>query len=160
MTDVENAVDGVDAVFVCLGHREDSPADLIQSTVKNVLDAMKKLKVHRLIVLAHAAINDYGDKNTISRKLLKTMKGASDKAVLADLEKTSGLLETEGGTIDWIVVRPPKLTSDPIEAKGKYKTGKLDLGPTDKISRADVAHFLLSCVTDDTFIRKRPMVSY
>lgn len=133
---------------------------MIRSSVKHVLDAMKKHKVLRVVVLAAAGINDFGDKQTMSRRLLKGLNGTFEKVTIADLENASTLLETEGGTIDWIMVRPPRLVSDPIEAKGKYKTGKLDLGPTDKISRADVAHFMLTQVSDDTFIRKRPMVSY
>jgi hypothetical protein len=62
--------------------------------------------------------------------------------------------------LDWIIVRPAALTSGP--RAGVYRSG---FGTTDqaiggKIARADVADFLLKQLTDDTYLRKTPGLSY
>jgi hypothetical protein len=61
--------------------------------------------------------------------------------------------------LDWIIVRPAKLTDGP--RKGEYQVSEpLLIGPGAKISRADVADFLLKQVSDDTFLHKVPRLKY
>ena len=62
--------------------------------------------------------------------------------------------------IDWIIVRPGAFTNGP--ATGAYKHG---FPPTEKklnfkISRADVAGFMLQQLTGDTYLRQSPGLSY
>jgi putative NADH-flavin reductase len=61
--------------------------------------------------------------------------------------------------LDWIIVRPARLTDGP--KRGEYKVGDpLLMGPGAKISRADVADFLLEQVNDDTYLHKVPRLKY
>ena len=62
--------------------------------------------------------------------------------------------------LDWIIVRPGALTN--FRARGKYRNGP-KVGNyvwTDCISRADVAHFMLNQLTDNTYLHKAPGVSW
>ena len=61
--------------------------------------------------------------------------------------------------LDWINVCPPWLPTGPHT--GVYRFG-IDLRPpvNAKISRADVADFMLKHVIDPTFVRKNPILYY
>ena len=60
--------------------------------------------------------------------------------------------------LDWTVVHPPSLTNGP--ATGEYRSGEaLKLKGVPKISRADVAHFMLSELADGTYSRQMALVS-
>jgi len=62
--------------------------------------------------------------------------------------------------LDWVIVRPAALTNGP--RRGVYRHG-MNIGHwffTAKISRADVADFMLKQLTDNTYLRKTPGVSY
>lgn len=61
--------------------------------------------------------------------------------------------------LEYVIVRPLALTDDP--KTGKYREGeKLELTPQSSISRADVADFMLKCLTDDKWLGKTVTISY
>lgn len=57
--------------------------------------------------------------------------------------------------LDWTIARPTGLTNDP--KTGIYKTGSSGRG---RISRADVADFILKVLADSGYIGKAPVISY
>ena len=76
----------------------------------------------------------------------------------ADHERQEAVVRTS--SLDWTIVRPPHLKDGP--RTGSYRHG---FPPTDRsirswISRADVADFMLNQLTDETYIRQAPGVSY
>jgi putative NADH-flavin reductase len=55
-------------------------------------------------------------------------------------------------SVDWVIVRPTILTNGP--ATGRYRVGTdLQVGLFPRISRADVADFMLRQIDDRTFLR-------
>ena len=60
--------------------------------------------------------------------------------------------------LDWVIVRPAKLTDEP--AKGEYRVYVGGSYTATKISREDVAAFMLAQLTDNTYVRKMPVISY
>ena len=60
--------------------------------------------------------------------------------------------------LDWVIVRPARLTDEP--AKGEYGVFLGGSYTAKTISRADVAAFMLAQLTDDTYVRKTPVISY
>jgi len=63
-------------------------------------------------------------------------------------------------SLEWVIVRPAALTNGP--RTGAYRSGfrPTDRSITAKISRADTADFMLKQLTDNTFLRKTPGLSY
>jgi len=60
--------------------------------------------------------------------------------------------------VDWVIVRPAMLTSD--EKRGVYRHGA-NIGSfcwTARISRADVADFMLNQLASDTYLKTAPGV--
>ena len=77
--------------------------------------------------------------------------------VYADHEAQEAVIKRSD--LDWIIVRPGAFTDGP--ATGAYKHG---FPPTEKniklkISRADVAGFMLQQLTDDAYLRQTPSLS-
>lgn len=60
--------------------------------------------------------------------------------------------------LDWVIVRGPRLTESP--RKGEYRVGTVGKNSGTRISRADLAEFMLGQLTTDTHLRQMPMVSY
>jgi len=60
---------------------------------------------------------------------------------------------------DWIIVRPGFLTNGPLT--GKYRAiTDLEGITAGKISRADVAHFVLSQIAEPTYKGQTPLLTY
>jgi len=78
--------------------------------------------------------------------------------VFADKEVQEKAMECSH--VDWVIVRPGALTNGP--KTGNYRAGfpVTDKSIQARISRADVADFMLKQLTDRTYIGKTPGVSY
>lgn len=60
--------------------------------------------------------------------------------------------------LEWVIVRGPRLTEG--EKKGRYRVGLVGKNSGTRISRADLAQFMLDQITDDAHLRRMPVVSY
>jgi putative NADH-flavin reductase len=60
--------------------------------------------------------------------------------------------------VDWTIVYPVTLTNGP--RTGHYRVGEhLELRGFPRVSRADVAHFLISQMSDTKYLRKGVLIS-
>ncbi|QEC74637.1 SDR family oxidoreductase [Mucilaginibacter ginsenosidivorax] len=79
------------------------------------------------------------------------------KHMYADLLKMEALVKASKA--DWTIIRPPQLTDGPLT--GNYRTAVNHfLKNALKISRADVAHFILAKLTDTTTYRGTVEIAY
>jgi hypothetical protein len=61
--------------------------------------------------------------------------------------------------LEWVIVRPGFLTNGPLT--GTYRVlVDLEGVVARKISRADVAHFILSEIKDKAYLSKTPLLTY
>ena len=141
---VRLAIAGADVVLSALGvdllHRDEPVAS---EGTRNIITAMKESGVPRLIVLSSFGIGDSQDRmNPTALVLMDKLLGPimSDKHDQEEEVRTSGL--------EWVIVRPVRLTRGPLTGVYRAASG-LRPGLAAKISRADVAHFMLDqCVRD------------
>jgi len=120
--------------------------------VKNIVDSMKKFGVTRLICLS-----DYGNGETRTRGLYARFLWLVIRAHLEDKEKMEAAVKSSG--LDWTIVRPTVLTDG--ARTGSYKVGpEIRIGLIPRVSRNDVADFLVEQLTDDSFIRSSPSISH
>jgi hypothetical protein len=59
--------------------------------------------------------------------------------------------------LDWTVVRVPRLTDEP--PRGDIRVGYVVKGAGIRVSRADLAAFMLRQLDDESFIRRAPAIS-
>ena len=114
---------------------------------------MEKHAVRRLVVVSVAGVavpQDQRGFNLID-KLIKVLL----RDIYADRENQLAVLESS--QLEWIAVRVPRLTDEP--ATGSVKAFFGNPSPRLKISRSDLAEFMLQQVTDDKWLRQAPIVS-
>src|SRR5690554_4377204 len=151
--EVEHAVKNHDAVFCALG---DGRAGKIRAEgTFNIINAMNKAEVKKLICLSTLGMGEsYGNLNFIWRHIMFGMllkRAFNDHKLQEEYIRNSNL--------DFTIVRPSALTDGAmtngykIDFDGKYK--KLNL----KISRADVADFMLRQLHSENYVRKAVSIS-
>jgi putative NADH-flavin reductase len=153
---VEEAVKGVDAVLMVLGHTKSSSKDILATSARTVVAAMKKHNVQRLITLTGAGVR-YPEKDEpkffdrVMGFLLKRMAGD----LLADSSEHVQMVRNSG--LDWTIVRVPVLTEG--AHTGQIKVGYVGKGVSARISRADVADFMLRVLENRSHLRDLPVIS-
>jgi putative NADH-flavin reductase len=151
---VEAAVAGQDAVLSALGTRSARPTTLFSESTHNLISAMDKHGVRRLICISGIGVGD--SKGHVGFLYDRIIRPFVVKNVYEDKERQEEAIKQSD--LDWVIVRPARLTDEP--AKGEYRVYLGGSYTATKISRADVAAFMLAQLTDDTYVRKTPVISY
>lgn len=148
---VEEVVRGQDAVISALGTNQNGPVSVCGDGVEVILAAMEKHGVRRLVVVsAHGAAESH------DRSLYVLVVWATVGNKMRDKERMEKLIRAS--SVDWTIVRPPALTEGP--RTGAYRTGTdLPIKLTSKISRADLADFLLREATGGSFVGRTPRIA-
>ena len=154
--DVEQAVVGSDTVLSALGHTKTSSKDVLTEGIKNIVAAMNKHGVRRLVSLTGAGVRDPKDEPKLVNRIIGSLLKLLQRDVLEDAIGHARVIEKSD--LDWVIVRAPVLSEG--EKKGEYRIGYVGKESGTRISRADVADFMLKQTTDDTYLPQAPMVSY
>ena len=153
---VHEAVADADAVLSALGHTKSSSKNVQAVGTENIVAAMEESGVRRLVSLTGAGVGDPRDEPKLFDKAITTLLKLLQKDVLEDAENHARVIESS--RLDWVIVRGPMLTEG--DKKGEYRVGYVGKNSGSRISRADVADFMLRQVEDDTYLGQKPMVSY
>jgi putative NADH-flavin reductase len=78
--------------------------------------------------------------------------------ILADKEEQERIIAAS--SLDWVIVRPTALTNGPRRKVYRVGSGIGHWFFPSRISRADVAAFMLEQLTDATYLRKTPGLAY
>lgn len=139
---VAEVVAGVDAVISALGTNEKGPVTVCSDGVRSMLGAMSVHRVRRLVV-----ISAHGAAESRDHSLYVLAVWASVAHKMRDKEGMEELIHA--ADVDATIVRPPALSTGPYT--GTYRTGPdLDIWLTSKVSRADLADYLLHEATTPT----------
>ncbi len=145
---------GHDAVLSTLGRGLSfSPQALMARSAANVIPVMERLGPRRLVWLsAYGVAPDYDGATGMTRLFFSTLL----RGIYAD--KSLGEAAVRGSGLEWTLVNPVMLTNDPPIAN--YRAIEELRGVSGaKIPRANVAAFMLKCVTDRGTISKRLIVA-
>ena len=157
---VAQAISGHGAVLTALGARSlKNESDLLEVASKNIVAGMRKAGVKRLIVLGAAgALKDAGKhQNPGTRWVLWLLK----RTLLKHAFRSSAAQEktvTASG-LDFTVALPPQLTNGPHLGNYRVSVDGLPKGGM-KISRADLADFMLRQLRDRTYVGQTPYMAY
>jgi putative NADH-flavin reductase len=117
---------------------------------------MEQRAVRRLVYLSFFGVRD--GRNQLSMLGRYLVAPLLMRNVVADDEAKEQMIRQS--TLDWVIVRPPRLTNG--APRRSYRSG-LDVRATaviPRISRADLAEFMLRQLSEDTYVRKMPAVMY
>ncbi|MFF2832311.1 NAD(P)-dependent oxidoreductase [Cellulosimicrobium cellulans] len=152
---VEEVVAGSDAVLSLFGQVKGSPRTLQTDGTRNVVQAMERRGVRRLVTLSGGGLRAEQDQPKAADKVIRFLLTTFAGHVLADAEGHLAVLEASD--LDWTVVRGPRLLESP--GSGSYRVGWVGVNASTQISRDDLAAFLLTQVDDDRYVRQMPFVS-
>jgi len=154
--DVKKVVKGADIVVSLFGHVKGSPSALQTDGTKNIIKAMQEFEVSRIISLSGGGLPfPEKDQPKFVDKLIRYIMKLAVPKVLNDAIAHAEILKKSDR--EWMIVRGPRLTND--EEKGTYKVGWVGVNASTKISRSDLAHFILKQVEDFEFNQQMPFVS-
>jgi len=156
---VERAVKGQDAVLSALGTKALKRNTTISDGTRNIITAMEKYGVKRFVFESSLTI---GDSKPQRRQLELLYKIIIFPLLLRNIFRDKEIQERYimQSTLDWVIVRPAVLTNGPQTGVYRSESSPTDTSIKGKISRADVADFMLKQLTDDTYVHKTPSSSY
>lgn len=153
---VEAAVRGQDAVVSALGHKRFfGPTRILSEGTRNVVHAMEAHRVQRLVCETALGIGDSAGRMGV----YYTFFVVPIILPFYFWDKTRQERLIAASHLSWVIVRPGALTNGP--KRGRYRHGHA-IGSflrTVRISRADVADFMLNQMTENTYLRAAPGVS-
>jgi putative NADH-flavin reductase len=148
---VRRAVQTADVVISVLGIRKKGATDVCAEGVRAILAAMVVQNKRRLIVLSA-----YGAGETraasLSARIIRWVLAAKMR------DKDSMEAMVRAADIDWTIVRPPALTNGPLSGATQAGVG-LKMGFFAKLSRADLAQFILLEATVGHYVKQAPTVA-
>lgn len=152
---IEAAVSGQDAVLCALGTKVIRKNTIQSDGTRNIVQAMQTQGVKRLVVETSLDVGD--SRGQLGFFFAHVIRATLLRNIFEDKELQERIVRESG--LDWIIVRPAMLTDGP--RTGRYRAG---FSASDKIarkvSRADVADFMLRQTTSNEFLRQTPGLSY
>ena len=148
------AVRGQDVVISALGRGMSLKSeDLMAQSMPAIVRAMESEGVRRLIFTSAYGVGvTWRDVPPLGKIVITVFL----RNLYAD--KVVGEAELQRSVLDWTLVYPVQLTNGP--RTGRYRFGeRLELHGLPRVSRADVADFILTQIEDRSFVRKGVIVS-
>lgn len=123
---------------------------------RNVAKAMQRLGVKRFVSESSLGVGD--SKGQLGFLYNYIIIPVLLRNIFADKEVQEKVIQESA--LEWVIVRPAALTNGP--RTGVYRSGfpVTDKSIRSRISRTDVADFMLKQVASDTYLRKTPGISY
>lgn len=154
----EESIKGNDIVVSILGTGSNNkPTTVYSAGGQNILDAMRKTGIKKLITLTSGGVqkDDPGIQNSFFYKYFGLWYL---RHIYSDMTAWEKILD-QAKEIDWICIRPTYLRNGELTKKYRVnKTYSPDKGW--KISRADLADFITKQVTSNEFVHHKPVIAY
>ena len=153
---VAQAVNGQEGVCSCIGVPITfKPVSLFSRGMANIIEAMKKIPGQKLVAITGIGAGDSkGHGGFLYDKIFNPL---FLKTIYADKDREELLIRKS--ELDWLIVRPAGLTNGP--RTGKYSVFHNLEGVTSRrISRRDVADFILKELEQPTQFGTTPLISY
>lgn len=147
------AVQGQDAVLSAFGPRSIGKDDLQEVFMRNLVAAMEKHGVKRLVNLSALGA---GDSRGQGPWFIGVIRDLVLGRMFADKERGEAVLF--GSSLDYVNVRPGRLLDS--AARGNVKSGATLGAMKAELTRTDLAAFMVEQLTAADWVRKSPIVGY
>jgi putative NADH-flavin reductase len=138
--------------ILLLGRRKTT----LSEGTRNIVRAMERAGIKRFVCETSLGVGDSKWKLGVVHNLIAVPLFLRN--IFADKEAQERIIADS--SLDWVIVRPTALTNGP--QKGVYRAGP-DVGHwfvPSRISRSDVAAFMLEQLTGGEYLRKTPGLAY
>jgi putative NADH-flavin reductase len=156
LADLRSAAVGKDAICSCVGIGPTTkPVDIFSRGARNILSALEGAPKARLVTVTGVGAGDSrGHGGFLYDKIFQPLLL---RTIYADKDREEALIKASSA--NWMIVRPGFLTDGPRTRR--YRTLADINGVTaGKISRADVADFIVDQLERPTFFGQTPLLTY
>jgi uncharacterized protein YbjT (DUF2867 family) len=154
---IERVVAGASAVVDVTGPVPKGPKRLRSDVVANLLPAMARHDVERLLFLTGAGVRVDGDVPGIADRAIRGILSLVQGQILADGQDAVAAIAAS--PLAWTVVRVPRLVD--AEPKGTIRTAaNVGGGTGTTLGRGDLAAFLLAEAEEREWVHRTPVVSW
>jgi putative NADH-flavin reductase len=153
---VERVIAGQDAVISTLGPTRPPVPGMMESAAKNIVAAMKKHGVRRLVSTTGAGVRQPEDRPKLSDYLIGALLNLFAKSVVLDSAENVKVIQASD--LDWTVARYPRLRDG--KPVGRYRFGYVGRDSSTQLFRSDAAAAVLKELSEKKWLRKLPVVSY
>lgn len=152
---VENALVGSDVVISTLGSWGTPKKDILTTGMKNIIPAMKKLGIVRIVSLTGAGCNPKSAKPRLIEKINRLPLQIFAPKVLRDSETHMQQLTDSG--LSWTILRSPVMNNRRNDRD--YSINSACPKPWETINRHSVAKAIVELIIYNNFIKQSPFVS-
>ncbi len=153
---VRRCLRGHEVIFCTVGADKRGATTLYSSAARNISSAMEDLEVRRLVFLSNFGV--LGEKGSGARTAVVTfLAKLTLRPVLEDHRRALDELQTHD--FEWIAVRPMILTDGARTGEYRVIMDGLPKGGA-RISRGDVADFMLKQVASNEYVNRIPAIAY
>jgi len=151
---IQAAIPGHDAVLSALGVRQLGPTTLLSDAAREIVGTMQAHGVRRIIWESSLGVGETRGQlgpfyNWVLFPLLL-------RHVFADKERQEAVIRATA--LDWTIVQPASLTNG--SQTGTYRVGACAGRLFPKVSRADVAHFMIEELENPRHVRQTVPLCY
>lgn len=150
-SDINKVINGQDAVISTLGSNN-LKATVIRDSTRLLVSAAKKQNVNRIIMMSSFLVSP----QLKPKGLLKLMVGMM-KSMLND--RNVGEVDLKKSNLEWTIVHATGLTNGSLTSDERIVRASETVGIGSKISRADVADFLIKQLTNKQTIKKSVLIT-
>jgi putative NADH-flavin reductase len=153
----ENAFFGKEVVISCLGTHKKEPTTVYSQGVTNIMQAMQKVGMDRIICLSSSGVEISSRVSFITKLIMKYSLQRIFKYIYADMLQMEKVLRESN--LNWTVIRPPRLLDG--DKTGKYRTSINGYLPNpSSLNRSDLAYYIIDHLDDEKTYKSRVEISY
>lgn len=153
VADIDRLVDGVDAVVSLIGHTRRSGGDVQTRATENIIEAMKRHNVMRVISLTGTGVRINGDTPSLIDRCANVAIRLIDPQRVGDGVRHAAVLQQS--QLDWTILRVLKLTNGTHNGPA-YMSAH---GPAELFTpRARVAAAIVELLHEARYIREMPII--
>lgn len=155
---VARTINGAEAVISCLGTRrnEKQSIDFLADALRNIIDAMERFGVERLVAISGAGIAVAGERKPFPHNAISAVVRTLARDTVAAKQREFAVLQGSS-TIAWTAVRPTRVVDGLATDRPRVTVNASQLGM--RVTRGDLAHFMVGQLTDRSYIRLAPFIS-
>ena len=155
---IDRLVRDVDAVVFALGFGKTTTTAFFSDTTRILIAAMRASNVRRLVAITGVGAGETRGHGGISYDWLVFPLFTRNRYKDKDKERQEALIEASG--LEWVIVRPAPFDDTPAKTPLQVHTA---IGPDvvlRRITRSEVADFVLDQLGDNTYLRQRPFIGH
>ena len=154
---LEEHLENKDAVISAIGKNSLKETTLYSMGNQNLLNVLGKINTDRVFFISASGLDVNPSFNLFTKLATKFVLQKILKNMFADLERMERIIKESDQ--NWTIIRPPSLTNKAFTGQYRFSINSFIKGGM-KISRADLAYFIISNIKNESIYKKTVEVAY